>query len=247
MATLKEIAYSVLSQVYNFNISDDTDIDLDWIYYQINLIKNKVITEYLRNKNKIFEFDIHKYLYDVNCLKLECVDEAECCDITTDCNILKVVLPTNILYPEYTSVSLVDKKKYFDYVPRPLIQSYLNRRILLGIGYWYYVQNRIYVISRIPHLKYISISGVFEEVDKLQAITDCEDKPCFEITDTDYPVEPIHLPMIEQYVVQLCRTALVNVKDLTNNALDDAINQVRGDMQQLNNMLNSLQNRTPVQ
>jgi len=237
MATLNEISYSILSQVYNFNISDDIDVDLDWVYYQIDTVKNSILKKEIENPT--YNFDIYKYYNKINCIKLECVDKAECCEINTDCFIQKISLPTTLLYPHHTIVANPLFNKKFEYVPLPLLDSVIYRRIKVGIGYWYYIKNNIYLLPNIEGLEYVSIMGLFENTSKLKEINKCDGSPCYS-PDEEYPIEVHHIPYVEQYVTNLIRMALNNVKDLTNNALDDAINTIRGDMNTLNNQLNSI-------
>lgn len=239
--TLNEIAYSILSQTYNFNISDDIDVDLDWIYWQIEVNKNAILKKKTDAQLKSgYELDIYKYQYDVNCIKLDCIDVGECCEIDTDCKILKAELPTTLLFPLKALVSIPNKKKFFEYVPVHLINSVVHRRVKIGIGYWYYMRNKIYVLPNIEGLEYISINGVFEQTSKLNEVTNCSQSPCFVFSSSEYPIDAEDVPVIENIIIEKIRLALVNVKDLSNNALDDAINTIKGDMQRLNNQLNTI-------
>ncbi|MDW8345314.1 MAG: hypothetical protein RML94_00050 [Bacteroidia bacterium] len=91
-----------------------------------------------------------------------------------------------------------------------------------------------------PHISVVSLTGVFEYPERLFMLENCEQKPCYIAEEEEYPIEAEHLQIVEQYVVGLIRASLNNVKDLTNNALDDAINVIRGDMESLNQQLNSI-------
>lgn len=240
MATLNEIAYSILSQTYNFNISDDIDVDLDWIYYQIAMIRNVIIEK--EQSENIFKFEKDKYYYfsRVNCVPVECVDIAECCDIYTDCFIRKITLPTKILYPSLFTVQTVNRKINFAYERPPMINFALKRRLLVSHGYWYHENKNLYLVSNISNIELVSLYGIFENPEKLKELQNCNKEPCYNAGTQEYPVQVKHIPFIEQYIVNLIRTSLTNVKDLSNNALDDAINTIRGDMETLNNQLNNI-------
>lgn len=240
MATLNEIAYSILSQTYNFNISDDIDVDLDWVYYQIATVRNTIIEKELKENSFGFEKDKYYYFSRLNCVPVECVDVAECCDIAVDCNIRKIVLPTNILYPMLFTVQTVNRKINFSYERPHIINLALMRRLLVTHGYWYHEGKNLYLVSDIPNIELVSLYGIFENPDKLKELQNCDKEPCYNAATQEYPAETKHIPFIEQYVVNLIRASLTNVKDLTNNALDDAINTIRGDMEALNNQLNSI-------
>ncbi len=242
MATLNEISYSILSQCYNFDISDDIDVDLDWIYYQIATIRNKILNQEIYNIEQ--RTDIYKYQDRINCVPVECVDIAECCDITVDCNIRKVVLPTRILLPDYATVQTVDRKIYFEYADPFLINYYMQRRLRVTLGYWYNEKNNLYLVTDLPNIEVISLYGIFEDPSKLSKIKSCKNLPCYDVNENEYSIEAKHIPFVEQYVVSLIRNSLTNVKDLSNNALDDAINTIRGDMETLSNQLNSIGQKT---
>lgn len=238
MPNLKEIGYSILSQCYNFNLSDDIDVDLDWVYYQVSNVRNAILAKKSQSFN--FSSEIYKYYNRLNCVPVECVDIAECCTLTTDCNILRVTLPTNLLYPNHFIVEQAHRKRRFEYLEPYLIPSAMHRRIKISLGYWYYIQNKIYIITDLPHISVVSLTGVFEYPERLFMLENCEQKPCYIAEEEEYPIEAEHLQIVEQYVVGLIRASLNNVKDLTNNALDDAINVIRGDMESLNQQLNSI-------
>ena len=235
MATAKQIAYSCLSQVYNFNISDDIDIDLEWIYYQLGLVRASILDK--EQQQSKFENN-YRYFTDINCLKLECVDEAECCDIQTDCNIFKISLGTNILFPELSFVGLVDKKTRFSYLKRDFLNSLKYRRYHTAKGYWYIMNKNIYIVTDMEHLEYISVSVLLEDPLAVKDLMTCKGS-CVDFENENYPIDQKRLPMVEEFIVNKMRASLNNVKDLTNNDLDDAMNQVKSDMKILN-QLNTL-------
>lgn len=225
--SLNEIAYSVKETIRDY--SDDSDISTDHIKYLINLYRSQYLKKDLRKPGRYVDESIKQ---DLGCLKLELIDPADCCDISTDCTILRTVkdIPDPIeLYdaPLITSVGPVNKiKSRFSFV------SY-HRAIFSGNGdfnkdsiFAFYLNDKLYIKSNPDNmeaklLEYINARGVFQDPSKIKDFEDCKTgNKCFD-DDSKYPINSWMIPMVKEAVIQDTLRTLQTPVDPSNNSQDD--------------------------
>lgn len=223
MATLNEITYDILETLRNNQISDDVDIDKSQIVYHIN--NQRAL--WIRNEyNKPGRKMDPSLIQDFGCLKLIEVDSAECCEVSTDCIVLRTEkkLPNFIDFhtgPAITRVGPVNKINVpFNFVNREMAILSVYNKFAKGV-FAFWQNNYIYIIVTnvdLTFLEYLNVRGVVEDPTKLADFkcANSEDA-CFSY-DTEYPISNWMLPYIkEPIMVQLLNTLKIP-KDITNDA-----------------------------
>ncbi len=222
MATLNQIAYSILSSVKP-HLSDDEDLRIEQVIYDVNVQRSVLIR---RDANKHLNLN-PTIIQDLGCVEMELADSAECCDFTSDCKVLrtKELVPVPLeLYDKIliTRVGPIDKgNKQYNFV------SY-ERAIFSGNGafskntiYAYYMNNRIYLKSKLnelPFIKYINIRGVFEDPTEASNFKDCDDNPCFS-NDSQYPIAAwMESEILEKLIDRYLKIQMQVPRDLGNDA-----------------------------
>lgn len=224
--SLNEIAYSVKETIRDF--SDDSDISTDHVKYLVNLYRSQFLKrEFAKPGRSVGE----NPKQDLKCLKLELADAADCCDITSDCSILRTQekIPDPVEskgIPLITRVGPVNKiQSGFSFV------SY-HRAIFSGNGefnkyniFAFYMNDRIFIKSHSENreanmMEYVNVRGIFQDPSKVGQFINCDGDPCF--TDDDaYPINTWMIPMIKNAVIQETLRTLGIPYDAQNNSQDD--------------------------
>jgi hypothetical protein len=127
---------------------------------------------------------------DLGCIPLEEVDAAECCDIESNCTVLrtKYKLPTPIRLKgnsDFIYVGDITKTGPIDLV-EPDSLKYLNAGRYSKLGrYYYYLNDRIYLIN--TELDYVNVRGVFVDPREVAAFNQCEGADCY-TDDSKFPI-----------------------------------------------------------
>lgn len=227
--SLNEIAYSVRETLRDF--SDDTDISTEHLKYLIGLYRSQFLHRDLRKPGRYVDESIKQ---DLGCLELELSDPADCCDISTDCTILRtkkrIPNPVEIHNgPLITSIGRVNKTQ-----PRFSFVSY-HRAIYSGNGdfnknsiFAFYLNDRIFIKSHPDNrdakmLEYINARGVFQDPTALADFNSCKDgTPCYN-DDMDYPINSWMIPMVKDSVIKDSIRLLSTPYDAENNSEDDRV------------------------
>lgn len=223
MATLNEIVFDIIETARNNNISDDTQLDERLITYKFNNQRSLWIrNEYNKPGRKLDP----SLVQDFGCLTLVEVDAAECCDIETDCMVLRTEkkLPHFIdlhTGPAITRVGPVNKIKIpFNFVDRDVaILSFYNK---YAKGLFSFLQNDyIYIIITDPNLEYIeylNVRGVVEDPTKLSEFKCADsDDACFD-ANKEYPMSSWMIPYITEPIINQLLGTLKIPRDISNDA-----------------------------
>ena len=226
MPTQNEIVYSILDKLKP-HLTDDIDISPREVAWEINNTRALFLRNEL-NKNRTIDPDV---IQDLGCVAMEVTDRAECCDISTDCMIVRTVLeiPSAIELHNSTGITRVGPVDKMD-----LDFSFIsyNRAKFAGSGkynknivYAFLRNKRIYLVSKSDKLKfisYINIAGVFENPSEVTPFTNCGGESCYSSTD-EYPVNTWMVPSIQDMVLNKFLNTLRMPKDTTNDGSDTQI------------------------
>lgn len=204
--TLNEIAYSILNKIRPQVINSE-DIDIRDIIREVHKqralwIRNEI------NKNRTVDPSI---IQDLGCIDLIYADSAECCDVSTDCTVIRteIKLPSFIELtqaPLVTRVGPVDKLNMeFSFIPYSRVPYAGNRRFNKNNVYAFLLNNYMYIYSRnaeaIKYLEKINIQGVLENPEDAEEFYDCASEVCYS-RDSEYPIKIWMLPYIEAEVIK---------------------------------------------
>lgn len=139
---------------------------------------------------------------EMPCVNVERVDSSACCDLPSDCDILRsehIPQPLRLTYlSPITYVGGVDRKEMQHY---PMVNP--NRMQFLGYDKWtahkprsYWIENRIYITNVPVTLSTITVRQVPEDPEKLGTLYGCgDDERCFTI-DSEYPAPADIIDMV---------------------------------------------------
>jgi hypothetical protein len=222
MATLNQIAYSILSSVKP-HLSDDEDLRIEQVTYDINVERNALVR---RDANKHLNLN-PSIVQDLGCVEMELADSAECCDFSSECKVLrtKETIPTPVeLYDKVliTRVGPIDKgSKQYNFVSYERAIFSGNGKFNKNVIYAYYMNNRIYLksnLEELPMIKYINIRGVFEDPVQASKFKDCDENPCY-TNDSAYPIASWMEKSIKEILIERYLKVQMQVpKDLGNDA-----------------------------
>jgi hypothetical protein len=182
MVTLNQIVYDILNIASQGTQSDDFSISERQCALWVNELRSKLIHQAIQKKGDIND----SWLQHINCLELQEVDAAECCDVDTDCTVLKSItqLPS---YIEIVSVRDILNKTTFSPITFFRAKYTSGNRYTANRPKWYMKDRYLYIINS-NILEKVSLSGVFEDPTALGMFTSCEGTPCYNI-DSNYPLD----------------------------------------------------------
>jgi len=232
--TLNELVYSVLNTVRGRTAVTEL-ITKELVAYHIRNIRAQLIKQ---DANRGYSADPY-IIQDLGCLDLEIIDSAECCNVDSDCTVLRTVktIPSTIEMHHkqlITRVGPTDKTAmpfdWIDYARVPFIgkNKFTKDRIK---AYQMSNNGHIYLIT--PNftargLKKINVQGVFENPEDASTFTNCDGSTCYN-DDSSYPIKSWMVPTITKMVIDM----FVNQQsqagvDSTNNAKTDVTPQTEG-------------------
>jgi len=227
MTTLNKMIYQIYEAL---QISvDDTSLDKRLIVDLIN--QNSEL--WIRRENKKNKSIDPKLIQDLKCVELELVDNSTCCEITTDCKILRPVqkLPNPV---EFHSDKAITRVSSINIMSIPIIFMDYDHAIYFGNGRYntkslgaFLKNGYLYIIANKSMkdllIETVNVQGVF--VDPLDAarFTDCDGQSCFS-WDSEYPLNPwMWQSLVKPNVLEEAKTKRTLYKDENNNSKDDAI------------------------
>ena len=92
--TLRQIVSDIENIASSGSLPVDFKIDSSQIAFWVNEVRSTLISQAIQKKQDLTDL----WIQGITCLELEQVDASECCEITTDCYILKTVkqIPSTI-------------------------------------------------------------------------------------------------------------------------------------------------------
>ena len=209
---------------------DDGDISDRYITYLYGIKRAKYLRQDLNNFQKTTDLSITQTL----CLGLEVVSASQC-NLDIECDTIlrtkqKVPKPlelhtktaiTNVRSTNRISVpfNFVTKEKaiYSKFSPfSNAIFAFLDND-----GYIYLLSTT----NTLNMIECVTVTGVFEDPLELMNYTNCCDctiaPSCFDITTTDYPLQPHYVDLIKSEIVNELAKRISLPKDETNNSDDN--------------------------
>lgn len=230
MLTLNKMIYQIYEDL---QISvDDTSLDKRLIIDLINHNRANWIRKE-HNKNRSIDDNV---IQDLGCVELELADRTSCCEITTDCKILRSVqkIPNAI---ELNHEKIITRISNVDFMSIPIMFMDYDHAIYFGNGRFnskslgaFIKNNYLYIIANkgLKHilLEKVNVQGVFEDPTEATNFSTCEGHQCF-TWDSEYPLNAwMWQSLIKPAILEELRTKRTLYKDENNNSKDDAIPSV---------------------
>ena len=220
--TLKTIAFDLLNIIRGGKLSDDERISIRQVEYWVANTRATLIRQDL-DKGRSVSDNIQQ---TIDCLEVTQVDLSSCCKVRTGCfgyrtklrlpapielgkrDLLTSVGPTSATAPRFT---LIDQSRAPYSIANP---KSLSTKVFFSDGY-------LYFINAPDGLKYVSVSGVFEDPTALAKFRSCNDQECW----TDESRYPISIHMIETLKSMILnnnfKLAVAAPSDNTNDGKSD--------------------------
>lgn len=224
--TLNQIVYDILEIIRGNQISDDSDIDERQIEFQINTQRALIIREMIKNGGRINE----QLIQPLGCLELEEADAADCCEITSDCSLIR----TKLEMPRFLEIDgslsimsvqpVIKLSKPFSFIP-------YEQAIYAGEGKYnkdmifvFLYNKRFYIKSNDPAkllLNWLSVRPVLENPTEASNFSNCGGTdPCY-THDSEYPIDAWMIPIIKERVIKQLAPSLNVAKDTSNDSKDN--------------------------
>mgnify|MGYP003633083668 CR=1 FL=1 len=184
--TLDEIAYNILNLVRGGRTNVSEHISLAQIKFNIKYYRAMFIRrDYARNGN------ITRHLeQDLNCIKIEMVDAAKCCNLPSTSRVGRSVrpIPKTVRLNFKDAITHVGDTTGLITIPvvDPITVQWLPYDKYTGTAKRaYMIEDYLYIYNATGE-SYVNVRGIFEDPEDL-ALYSCEGNDCYNDTD-DYPI-----------------------------------------------------------
>lgn len=201
MATLNELVYDIKNIAYGGFQSDDVPVSDRQVAYWINQERAVLIAQ-LFSANKTIPESLIQFL---ECVDMECLDPAECCDIESCERVLRSTqkLPQTIHRNGRNTifdVSSVDKTVGFTET------NYIRQRTnkyskYTGTKPRWFIKNNYLYLTNTHELEVVSLSGIFEDPTEALLFKTCDGVACWD-WDSPYPITSRLASVITNKILQ---------------------------------------------
>lgn len=196
MATLREITDNIAALL---NKPHD-EFTKQQAAYNVQVTRALILSQQLQR---------HGYVEAVNyqtigCLPMVKASLIECCNVVdVQCQVKRTqqALPVPIyshLRSPFAYVGGINGDQPYTYIDSSALAYHLAGRYAHKLPFYSFVNGYVYVFNDSP--KTISVKGIFEDPQKLQQVTSCDDTPCFTF-DSDYPITAAMIQQITRALV----------------------------------------------
>lgn len=191
--TLDEIAYNLLNSFRGGRSSNDDNISISQIKFNIrhyralfirrDFARNGLVTRHLEQ--------------DLRCVQLEKVDLSKCCNITIDCPAWRSIkkLPRTVRFNFEEAITYVGDITGTGRIQliRPYEVAYIAADKFTGNNMKaYMIEDYLYILNN-KGADYVNVRGIFENPEEVSAFTDCNGQPCY----TDDMPFPMPMDMVQ--------------------------------------------------
>lgn len=215
----------IVSDIRNIATSGSNPIDFRiedaQLRFWIHEIRSMLISQAIQKRQDTSDI----WIQTVSCMELELVDSSECCEIETDCPILRTVnqLPATIEVSADNSILRVSDPMG-NTIPRttPFASRYDKyNKYTKDTTKWYQKNRYIYIINN-EYLENINVDIIAEDPTSLASFTNCGGSTCYN-DNGDYPCS---LKMANDITNIILKTKVFPFlqlpQDNTNNASNES-------------------------
>lgn len=208
--TLNEIAYSIKNRLEGFIPSDDSVLDIEYIYSRINVARSNLVMTLEKNKISIDD----SFYQKICCLKIEC--ESTVCGGMELSNSYYVELPDRInINHTIKYFGDVDLSQSFTLVSNTGFIFNHASQFSKNIPYYTLIGNKAYV-KNLP-------TSDMEYMCMVAILNNPLDGKCIRSSaDDQYPLPQIYVQDIEQMVINELMPSMMVFPDNANDASSDA-------------------------
>lgn len=193
------------------------------ILHWINEVRSMMINQSIQKRGDISDV----WIQTIGCLDMIVVDTSECCEITTDCNLLRsnVQIPPTI---ETDGINMIMSVSGLDDTVIAKINSFRARlrrsnRFIRNTPGWYIKNRYIYISNSDNSLAKVTIRGIFENPLDLANFVDCSGDACIDL-ESEYPIS---LKMANEITNYIFKTKILPFMSLIQDNTNDGADEVR--------------------
>lgn len=200
MTTLKELIYNIRMQIKDYK-SDDIKLTDRHIEFLINYIRIKLIRQDVQ-KNR---YPSSNYEQTIPNVELKYVDASGSDLIYTGSRVLvsEIKIPKMIDVDSkilLTAVTGIDNTKSIDVVSMTQARKRRQLKYAKNRMCAYYHNDRIYIQGCPSELRYVSVTGVFEDPRELSTLTDFDGNSLFDVDNDKYPISGHMIDMLNSII-----------------------------------------------
>lgn len=220
MHTLNQLISDINNIATSGALTVDFRIESSQIKYWVNQARSIFIIQQLQKRSDISD----SWLQSISCLELEQVDKSECCEITTDCFILKTKLQIPVpIDNKGNNLIIRVEKPNGDIISRtnPFESKYSSYgKFTKEKSRWYMKNDYIYISNEV-FIDSINLWGIFEDPTELSKFTTCSGSACYN-SNSSYPVTTNMASDITNIVLKTKVMPFMQMpQDNTNDASND--------------------------
>jgi len=181
-----KLIYDVVEIASSGGTPSEFVVSNEQILYWIEQTRAMLIAQSLNKRDDVND----SWIQWINCLELEQVDSSLCCDVSSDCVLLRSVqrIPSTVdTWKDnwIISVATMDGS--------PISKSNNVRNKYKAYNKWtknersWFLKDDYLYITNDVFLEKVSLAGIFEFPSDLQSFNTCEGQSCFDL-DGDFPV-----------------------------------------------------------
>jgi hypothetical protein len=222
MITKKQIIYDIRNLAKGGGVTDDDRLSYRQVGDWVDQYRALLIRQDLEKKRSLSPFLVQ----DLGCVDMIVVDTAECCEITSECDIMRTELKLPIPIELYakdaiTYIGSVNKKQGYE-VSSVVASNWDSYNTYTSKVSKAYILNGYVYITNESFLDTISIRGIFANPTDAQRFHTCNGDPCY-TDDAAYPVSAHMIPTIKQMILEKELQVFLSTKpDQVNNANGNA-------------------------
>ena len=222
MITKKKLIYDIRNLAKGGGVTDDDDLSDRQVSDWIDQYRSLLIRQDLEKKRSISSFLVQ----DLGCVNMIVVDTAECCEITSECDILRTELQIPVPIELYskdalTYIGSINKKQGYE-VSSVVASNWDQYNTYTSKVPKAYILNNYVYITNEDFLETISIRGIFSTPSDAARFHTCAGDPCYS-DDSPFPVSQHMIPTIKKMILEKeLQVYLSTPSDDVNNANGDA-------------------------
>ncbi len=215
--TAAQLVYDILEIASSGGNPNEFKIDNSQILYWVEQTRAILIGQALNKKDDVND----SWVQYINCLDLERVDASLCCDVPSDCLLLKSVLqlPSTLdTWKDNWIISVTTMDGTSINKSNPIKQKYQKyNKYTKNEKSWYLKDNYLYIINE-TFLEKANVAGIFEFPSDLERFVTCDGDACWTI-DSNFPISLSMASQITDIVIKNKVNVFMQFpSDSTNNA-----------------------------
>jgi hypothetical protein len=217
--TTRHLVRDIINIATSGSNPNDFRITDSQVLFWCNEIRSMLISQAISKRQDISDV----WVQPITCMDVALVDKSECCEIVTDCYMMRTnaKLPQTIETIGDNSIIRVEKPNG-DIISKsnPFESKYASYNKYTGEKSRWFVKNGYVYISNEDIIPSINVWGIFENPADLMAFTSCNGSTCFTMNDP-YPCSMKMANEITNIVIKTKVYPFIQMpQDTTNNAND---------------------------